>query len=57
VADHDRDVFNGKKQIKVTNTINQHWQRQNSRKKSPTLNGAQNGHSRPVDLAELDGGR
>ncbi|MGA2177418.1 MAG: hypothetical protein ABSH38_20790 [Verrucomicrobiota bacterium] len=43
--------------VKVTNTINQHWQRQNSRKKSPSLNGAQNGHSRPPDLAELDGGR
>ena len=29
--------------VKVTNTINQHWQRQNSRKKCPSLNGGQNG--------------
>jgi hypothetical protein len=40
--------------VKVTNTINQHWQRQNSRKKCHSLNSASNGsalHSRPL-LAE-----
>ena len=30
---------------KVTNTINQHWHRQNARKKSGLVNGSQNGHS------------
>ena len=29
---------------KVTNTISQHWQHQNSRKKSRSANGAENGH-------------
>jgi hypothetical protein len=28
--------------VKVTNTINQHWQRQNFRKKCPSLNGVAN---------------
>ncbi len=42
---------------KMTNTINQHWQRQNSRKKCQSSNGAQNGHSRAFDLAEVGGGR
>jgi hypothetical protein len=28
---------------KVTNTINQHWQRQNSRKRNHSRNGGQNG--------------
>jgi hypothetical protein len=30
---------------RVTNTINQHWHRQNARKKGHPVNGAQNGHS------------
>jgi len=42
--------------IKMTNTINQHWQRQNARKKSPSLNGPENGRFRPLDLAEVNGG-
>src|SRR5271170_8306176 len=42
--------------VKITTAINQHWQKQNSRKKSP-LNGAQNGHSRTLDLVEVDGER
>jgi hypothetical protein len=42
--------------VKVTTAINTHWHRQNSRKKSP-LNAAQNGHSRTLDLAEVDGER
>ena len=42
--------------VKMTTAVNQHWHRQNSRKKSP-LNGAQNGHSRTVDLVEVDGER
>jgi hypothetical protein len=31
--------------VKVTNTISQHWQHQNARKKNPPVNGVQNGHS------------
>jgi hypothetical protein len=42
--------------VKVTTAINTHWQRQNSRKKSP-LNGAHNGNSRTIDLVEVDGKR
>ena len=30
--------------IKVTNTICQHWQKQNARKKDHTFNGERNGH-------------
>lgn len=41
---------------KMTNTINQHWQRQNSRKKSPSLNVPENGRFCPLDLAEVNGG-
>ena len=36
---------------KVTNTINQHWHRQNARKKSRSVNGSQNGHSSLVDVS------
>jgi hypothetical protein len=36
---------------KVTNTINQHWHRQNSRKKSCLVNGSQNGHSSPLEVS------
>jgi len=35
---------------KVTNTINQHWHRQNARKKARSVNDSQNGHSSLVDL-------
>ena len=35
---------------KVTNTINQHWHRQNARKKSRFVNGSQNGPSSLVDV-------
>jgi hypothetical protein len=35
---------------KITNTINQHWRRQNSRKKGRPANGSQNGHSSRLDL-------
>jgi hypothetical protein len=31
--------------VKVTNTICQHWQKQNTRKKSHSSNGAENGHA------------
>ena len=30
---------------KLTNTVNQHWQRKNSRQKTHPLNGEQDGHS------------
>jgi hypothetical protein len=36
--------------VKVTNTINQHWQGQNARKKDRSVNGAQNSHSSVIDL-------
>jgi hypothetical protein len=36
---------------KMTNTINQHWHRQNSRKKSRPLNRSANGHSSVFDLS------
>jgi hypothetical protein len=42
---------------KMTNTINQHWHKKNSGKKYHSSNGAQNGHSRTPELAEVDGGR
>jgi hypothetical protein len=35
---------------KVTNTINQHWHRQNSRKKRHSVSGSRNGHSSLFDL-------
>jgi hypothetical protein len=31
--------------VKVTNTICQHWQKQNARKKTPAANDSHNGHS------------
>jgi len=40
--------------VKMTTAINQYWQRQNSRKKSRPLNGAQKGHSLALNLAEAD---
>ena len=36
--------------VKVTNTISQHWQHQNARKKNHSQNGSQNGHARTIDL-------
>lgn len=36
--------------VKVSNTICQHWQRQNGRKKNGSANGSQNGHARTADL-------
>jgi hypothetical protein len=42
---------------KMTNTINQHWHKKNSGKKCHSSNGAQNGHSRTPELAEVDGRR
>ena len=37
--------------VKVTNTISQHWQHQNARKKNMAVNGSRNGH---VELAEAN---
>jgi hypothetical protein len=37
--------------VKVTNTISQHWQNQNARKKNMAANGARNGHA-AMELAE-----
>ena len=31
--------------MKITNTICQHWQKQNTRKKNQSFNGASNGHA------------
>jgi hypothetical protein len=43
--------------VKITTTINTHWQKQNARKKCHSTNGSENGHSRARDLAEMDGER
>jgi hypothetical protein len=43
--------------VKMSTAINTHWHRQNSRKNSPSLNGAQNGHSRAPELSEVGDGR
>jgi hypothetical protein len=37
--------------VKVTNTICQHWQHQNARKKNLAVNGSRNGHA---ELAETN---
>jgi hypothetical protein len=37
--------------VKVTNTISQHWQHQNARKKNGAVNGSQNGFSPLADLS------
>ena len=42
---------------KVTNTINQHWHRRNSRKTSGSVNGSQNGHSSLVDPSAASAAR
>jgi hypothetical protein len=39
---------------KVTNAINQHWQRQNARKKNRSVNGSQNSYSSPVEVSVAD---
>ncbi len=39
--------------VKVTATINQHWQRQNA-KKCRSVNGGINGHVHPMPLAEVN---
>jgi hypothetical protein len=43
--------------VKMSTVINMHWHRQNSRKKCPSLNRAQNGHSRAPELVEVDNDR
>jgi hypothetical protein len=35
--------------VKVTNTICQHWQHQNTRKKNLAVNGSRNGHAELAD--------
>ena len=35
--------------VKVTNTICQHWQKQNAKKKDACVNGARNGHAQPAE--------
>jgi hypothetical protein len=37
--------------VKVTNTINQHWHRQNARKKNGCVNRSENGARSLIDLA------
>src|ERR1035438_9848012 len=37
--------------VKVTNAVNQHWHTQNARKKSRSVNVAQNGHSSTISLS------
>jgi len=37
---------------KITNTINQHWRKKNERQKGHSVNGAHNGRSHALDLAE-----
>jgi hypothetical protein len=36
--------------VKITNTISQHWQHQNARKKNHSADAPQNGHSPLADL-------
>jgi hypothetical protein len=42
---------------KMTNTVNQHWQKKNARQKSRSLNGAENGDSQALHLAGVNEGR
>jgi hypothetical protein len=42
---------------KITNTINQHWHRQNSQKKGRPVNGLRNGHSSLLDLPAVAAAR
>jgi hypothetical protein len=38
---------------KMTNTVNQHWQKKNACKKSPSRNGSENGHSSLLSLSAV----
>jgi hypothetical protein len=42
---------------KITNTINQHWHRQNSRKKRHCATGSRNGHSSLTELPAVAAAR
>jgi len=42
---------------RMTNIINQHWHRQNSRKKNPSENGTHDGHSRALDVVAVSNER
>src|ERR1039457_1764978 len=37
--------------VRVTSTINQHWHKQNARKKGCLLSCSENGHGAPIELA------
>jgi len=41
---------------KVTNALNQHWQKKNAAKKNRPANGSPNGHSSPVCVSMAVGG-
>jgi hypothetical protein len=41
--------------VKVTTAINQHWHKQNARKKSRPHNGSVKGHSSPLHLSTVAG--
>ena len=43
--------------VKMTNTINQHWQRQNTRQKNHSADGPQNGGSSVLDLSLVGASR
>jgi hypothetical protein len=42
--------------VKVTNAVNQHWHKQNTRKKNHPANGSQTGHSLPIGQSSAAGG-
>ena len=42
--------------VRVTSTINQHWQRRNAAKKNLLAEGSGNGHSSPVNVSVATGG-
>jgi hypothetical protein len=42
--------------VKVTNAVNQHWHKQNARKKSRSLNALENGHTASISLSTASGG-
>jgi hypothetical protein len=42
--------------VKVTNAVNQHWHKQNARKKKSLSNGLPNRHSSPVSVSMATGG-
>jgi hypothetical protein len=43
--------------VRMTSAISQHWQRQNSRKKSHSVNRSENGRSSCLDLSEAANGQ